>query len=126
MFISYQRISSLDEFRYLLPYKELVGGALSISAQQFLAVNGFSNKFWGWGGEDDDMHGRLEQAGLLPVRLPAQRAVYTALPHTKQSPGPGPTDGGADPTVDGLSTLTYTLLTTELLPYCTILKVDLT
>ena len=28
------------------------------SKENFLQVNGFSNKFWGWGAEDDDMYRR--------------------------------------------------------------------
>lgn len=33
----------------------MVGGVLAIRMNHFYAVNGFSNEFWGWGGEDDDM-----------------------------------------------------------------------
>lgn len=33
----------------------LVGGVLAIKNHQFEMVNGYSNQFWGWGGEDDDM-----------------------------------------------------------------------
>jgi hypothetical protein len=32
----------------------MVGGVLAITKAQYLAVNGFSNRYWGWGGEDDD------------------------------------------------------------------------
>lgn len=45
--------SSLDLFRYNLPYYGLFGGAVAISSETFLNVNGFSNMFQGWGGEDD-------------------------------------------------------------------------
>ena len=36
-------------------YNVMVGGVLVVTKQQYLAVNGFSNLYWGWGGEDDDM-----------------------------------------------------------------------
>ena len=38
-----------------LPYSYLVGGVFSISKDHFIRVNGYSNLYWGWGGEDDDM-----------------------------------------------------------------------
>ncbi len=40
---------------FRLPYYELVGGVFSINVHHFLLVNGYSNLYWGWGGEDDDM-----------------------------------------------------------------------
>uniref|UniRef100_A0A915PMP6 Beta-1,4-N-acetylgalactosaminyltransferase n=1 Tax=Setaria digitata TaxID=48799 RepID=A0A915PMP6_9BILA len=40
---------------YQLWYKEIVGGVLAISMDDYRAVNGYSNMYWGWGGEDDDM-----------------------------------------------------------------------
>lgn len=30
-----------------------------MTVQQFKKVNGYSNSYWGWGGEDDDMSNRL-------------------------------------------------------------------
>ena len=37
-------------------------------------VNGFSNLFWGWGGEDDDMANRLRIKKLFISRYPANIA----------------------------------------------------
>ena len=36
----------------------IVGGVLAISPLHYRQVNGFSNIYWGWGGEDDDMYKR--------------------------------------------------------------------
>ena len=63
----------------------MTGGALAISTAQFRQVNGFSNQFFGWGGEDDEFHVRLAQHNLRPVRLPAQVARYVSLKHNKQT-----------------------------------------
>ena len=38
-----------------LMYEGLIGGALAFRREHFVQVNGFGNKFFGWGGEDDDM-----------------------------------------------------------------------
>ncbi|XP_063386855.1 beta-1,4-N-acetylgalactosaminyltransferase bre-4-like [Cydia fagiglandana] len=37
---------------------EFFGGVTAMSDLHFLDVNGYSNKFWGWGGEDNDMYWR--------------------------------------------------------------------
>lgn len=46
--------SSVDTFRFNLPYMTLFGGVVAISGEHFKAINGMSNQFIGWGGEDDD------------------------------------------------------------------------
>ena len=48
---------------YRLPYSSIFGGVSSMTTKQFKAINGFSNSFWGWGGEDDDASRRLKHAG---------------------------------------------------------------
>ena len=40
-------------------YKMGTGGALAIQPSMFTAINGFSNRFWGWGNEDDNMYTRF-------------------------------------------------------------------
>ena len=46
---------AVDVLNYKLPYTSLIGGVLAMTKEHFFRVNGFSNIFWGWGGEDDDM-----------------------------------------------------------------------
>lgn len=36
---------------FRLWYQEIVGGALSMRMSDYLTINGFSNLYFGWGGE---------------------------------------------------------------------------
>lgn len=40
---------------FRIPYSSFVGGVLAMNETVFQLVNGFSNLYLGWGGEDDDM-----------------------------------------------------------------------
>ena len=53
-----RRSSSIDKFRYNLPYSRMTGGVLAVSSEQYGRLNGFSNRYVGWGGEDDDLFNR--------------------------------------------------------------------
>lgn len=37
-----------------------MGGAVAFSKTQFQKINGFSNNYWAWGGDDDDLAARSE------------------------------------------------------------------
>lgn len=44
---------------FRLPDIKLFGGVSAMLRTHFEAVNGFSNLYPGWGGEDDDIYHRL-------------------------------------------------------------------
>ena len=117
------RISSLNEFRYNLPYPEMTGGALAIRSDQFSILNGFSNQFYGWGGEDDEFHRRLVDHDLLPLRLPPMHARYISLTHKKQSLKSSIDFNSIKPELDGLKTLNYTVESMQLLRQYTLINV---
>merc|ERR1719253_2338903 len=48
-----------------VPYPDNVGGVVSMSPKHWKQINGFSNEYEGWGGEDDDLYLRLKQHRLL-------------------------------------------------------------
>ena len=48
-----------------LPYENLVGGVFSLRTEHFRQLNGYSNSYWGWGAEDDDMSVRYSSSVTL-------------------------------------------------------------
>lgn len=46
-------------FLFRLPYKQLLGGVAAWKTKEFEQVNGWSNLFVNWGGEDDDLSYRF-------------------------------------------------------------------
>ena len=55
-----------SQFEYQFdPYHS--GGVLLVNKEDFRRVNGFSNQYWGWGGEDDDLRKRFDQTWTLPL-----------------------------------------------------------
>ena len=65
---------AIDTFGYQLPYDGIFGGVSAMKVEHFRQVNGFSNKYWGWGAEDDDMRNRLVSKKLYISRYPANIA----------------------------------------------------
>ena len=57
-------MSACSKFNFGLPYESYFGGVSAMTPQQYLAINGFSNVYYGWGGEDDDLYSRTVQAGF--------------------------------------------------------------
>ncbi|KAK6985644.1 beta-1 4-N-acetylgalactosaminyltransferase bre-4 [Biomphalaria glabrata] len=72
---------SIDKFQYTLPYQGLVGGVLMFRTDHFQLVNGYSNMYWGWGAEDDDMTTRILHRGLRIYRPPSNIARYKMVKH---------------------------------------------
>ncbi|KAK0427618.1 hypothetical protein QR680_010327 [Steinernema hermaphroditum] len=69
---------------YQLWYKEIVGGALSITMNDYRAVNGYSNMYWAWGGEDDDMGTRILSQNYTIERPNPETGRYSMLKHVKR------------------------------------------
>ena len=53
-----QMSAAVSTFGYKLPYDTIFGGVSSLTKEQMRIVNGFSNIYFGWGGEDDDFRAR--------------------------------------------------------------------
>ncbi|XP_037281124.2 uncharacterized protein LOC119174357 [Rhipicephalus microplus] len=122
---------AIDKFNYTLPYQMLVGGVLAIKREHFLKVNGFSNLYWGWGGEDDDMAYRIKHKNLKIIRPPASVARYTMIKHHQRPESPNNIRMALVRMAwyrmnkDGLSTAKYRLVSKQVLPLYTHLLVDI-
>lgn len=76
--------SELEHFDWKVPYDQSAGGVVSMRPQDWVAINGFSNHYKGWGGEDDDLFKRLQHAKLLAPghhlhRPPAGHGRFKAI-----------------------------------------------
>lgn len=45
-------------------YEKFIGGILIVNKFDYIKTNGMSNRYWGWGKEDDDFYLRLLKANL--------------------------------------------------------------
>lgn len=70
---------------YKLRYKGYFGGVTALTRDQFHQINGFSNAYWGWGGEDDDLLIRVQLQKMEIVRPPAEVARYTMVFHKRDN-----------------------------------------
>ena len=49
---------------YEARYKGYFGGVSALTPAHYELINGFSNSFFGWGGEDDDFFSRIQRVKL--------------------------------------------------------------
>ncbi|CAK8693140.1 beta-1,4-galactosyltransferase 4-like [Clavelina lepadiformis] len=71
----------IDKWDYQLPYDALFGGVIAMTKHQFAQVNGYSNEYWGWGAEDDDMYVRILHSCLGLERANYDVAKYRMIYH---------------------------------------------
>jgi hypothetical protein len=56
--------TQISQMNYELKYHEYFGGAVLFTKEQVEATNGYSNDYWDWGMEDDDLFWRCHLEGL--------------------------------------------------------------
>lgn len=64
-----------------MPYEDHFAGVNVFTPLQYKRINGHSNSFWGWGGEDLDLSKRVSNAGYFIERHPQIVAKYQSLEH---------------------------------------------
>lgn len=101
-----------------------------MTKDQFYMVNGFSNSFWGWGGEDDDMYNRILFHNMSIYKYSPEVARYTMLSHQQASANPERLNliknGSERYSTDGLNNLKYKRVDIQLNRLYTHITVELT
>lgn len=68
--------TNISQMDYGLKYHEYFGGAVLFSKEQVEKTNGYSNNYWDWGMEDDDLFWRCHLEGLTNVEK-SELPTYT-------------------------------------------------
>ena len=71
--------TNISQMNYELKYQEYFGGAVLFSKEQVENTNGYSNDYWDWGMEDDDLFWRCHLEGYTDVKeadLPRYNQYY--------------------------------------------------
>lgn len=63
---------------------EYMGGVTAFTREQFKTINGYSNSYFGWGGEDDDVYGRCKKKFGKVDRLEPSLGRYFANCHREE------------------------------------------
>jgi hypothetical protein len=72
--------SEAQQFGYKLPYEGYFGGVTLFNKSSFFKINGFSNNYWGWGAEDDDVRFRCVSYEVVTQR---RSGIFTSLNHER-------------------------------------------
>jgi len=67
-------------YNYAEFYPRCLGGVVLFPKQDFIKINGFSNEYWGWGAEDDDLRLRCDVMG---VKVQRKQGRFSSLPHER-------------------------------------------
>jgi hypothetical protein len=109
-------ISSATQFENGIPYETYFGGVTMFPNADFMRINGFSNEFWGWGSEDDDLIKRCAKENLVITRR--KGGTFKSLDHAiniDSTLAKANWERYAKGTNDGLTTLKFTPLYKKIL-----------
>ena len=124
-----------EQFGFRLPYDGYFGGVTLFDKESFIKINGYSNEYWGWGAEDDDV---LLRCSIMGVSASRKDCGYRSLSHDRNIPQDlynknlekfrdlRLTPNKEKIFLDGLETLSYEKVKEEKLSeFCSILDVKL-
>lgn len=107
-------VCDASQFEGGIPYENYFGGVVLLNANDYEAINGFSNDYWGWGSEDDDLLLRLFAEDIKTIRrnggvFKSLEHEYTIVPEASQK-NYERLISKPNYKLDGLTTLEYELL----------------
>uniref|UniRef100_H2ZMT2 Uncharacterized protein n=1 Tax=Ciona savignyi TaxID=51511 RepID=H2ZMT2_CIOSA len=79
---------AVDKFDFFAKHVEVFGGVSIFTREQFLSVNGFSNLYWGWGAEDDDLFLRTWRKGYKVDRTDTEKCSFRMISHSHDRDNP--------------------------------------
>ena len=69
-----------EQFGFKLPYQGYFCGVTLFDKHSFIKVNGYSNDYWGWGAEDDDV---MFRCVAKEVKASRKNGRYRSLSHER-------------------------------------------
>ncbi|KAH9524433.1 Beta-1,4-galactosyltransferase 2, partial [Bulinus truncatus] len=72
---------ALNKYFYSILYPGYFGGVVGLTTRQFREINGNSNLYVGWGGEDDDLLQRIFNKGYYISRYASDISKYDMIRH---------------------------------------------
>lgn len=76
-----QLATHAEQFGYKMPFSEYLGGVTMYLREDFVKINGYSNKFWGWGGEDNEMYDNVIKHNLS---INYKNCYHASLAHPRE------------------------------------------
>ena len=123
-----------SDYFYKLKLPKIMGGIAALTPEHFVAVNGYSNQFFGWGGEDDEFYLRVTETYKFKVtRYPEFISHLHVIQHARDE-GNGSGEFKNEGTFlhnetytdqHGLNQTAYKVLSHTLYPLYTHIRVDI-
>ncbi|XP_043934976.1 beta-1,4-galactosyltransferase 3-like [Protopterus annectens] len=123
---------AIDIYQYNAACSACFGGVSALTPQQFMKINGYSNHYWGWGGEDNDIFQRIRRNSMKIFEPPKHIGRYKMIRHTRDKGNEKNPErfsllklGRWFWKQDGMNTLKYEVLSKEYHPLYTNVTVDI-
>lgn len=78
-----QLATHAQQFKYKMPFPEYLGGVTLFTNEFFYKIGGYSNDFWGYGGEDNEMYNHITSQGYS---IEYRDVWYQSLYHPPSHP----------------------------------------